>query len=45
MASFVTTVRGFVGEQDRAVLEAISQRLAWLENHVLSDADHRRSVA
>jgi puromycin-sensitive aminopeptidase len=39
VAGFVTLIRGFVGEQDRAVLEAISQRLAWLENNVLADAD------
>ena len=42
LAAFVTLVRGFAGEQDRAVLEAISQRLAWLETHVLADADRAR---
>ena len=39
VAGFLTLVRGFVGEQDRAVLEAISQRLAWLENNVLAESD------
>ncbi|MCC6766349.1 MAG: M1 family metallopeptidase [Deltaproteobacteria bacterium] len=39
VAGFVTLVRGFAGEQDRAVLEAISQRLAWLDTNVLADAD------
>src|SRR5262249_26700969 len=29
--AFLTSMHGFAGEQDRAVLEAISQRLAWLE--------------
>ena len=39
VALIVLAVRGFVGEQDRAVLEAISQRLAWLENNVLEEHD------
>jgi puromycin-sensitive aminopeptidase len=42
VGAFVTLVRGFVGEQDRAVLEAISQRLSWLESHMLGDADRPR---
>ncbi len=42
LGAFVTLVRGFAGEQDRAVLEAIAQRLGWLESHVLTDADRPR---
>ena len=30
VGAFLTLIRGFSGEQDRAVLEAISQRLGWL---------------
>jgi puromycin-sensitive aminopeptidase len=42
VTAFATLVRGFAGEQDRAVLEAISQRLSWLDGHVLADADRPR---
>lgn len=39
VGAFMTLVRGFAGEQDRAVLEAIAQRLGWLECHVIADDD------
>ncbi|MEO6028244.1 MAG: M1 family aminopeptidase [Candidatus Binatia bacterium] len=39
VGAFVTLLRGFAGEQDRAVLEAIAQRLGWLESHILTDGD------
>ena len=42
VGAFLTLVRGFAGEQDRAVLEAIQQRLWWLESHELGDADRPR---
>lgn len=42
---FVTLLRGFAGERDRAVLEAIAQRLAWLDGHVLADVDRPRFAA
>ncbi|MCC6848210.1 MAG: M1 family metallopeptidase [Deltaproteobacteria bacterium] len=45
VAGFVTLVRGFAGEPDRAVLEAIAQRLAWLDTHVLADAGRARFTA
>lgn len=45
IGSFLTLIRGFAGEQDRAVLEAIAQRLGWLECHVLQDADRPRFAA
>jgi len=35
---FVTILEGYRGETDRAVLEAIAERLAWLEIHALDDA-------
>jgi puromycin-sensitive aminopeptidase len=45
VGAFLTLIRGFAGEQDRAVLEAIAQRLGWLECHVLADADRPRFAA
>jgi puromycin-sensitive aminopeptidase len=45
IGAFVLLVRGFAGEHDRAVLEAISQRLSWLETHVLTDTDRPRFAA
>jgi puromycin-sensitive aminopeptidase len=37
VASFMTLLEGFRGERDRAVVEAIVERLAWLETHALDD--------
>ncbi len=45
VGAFLTLLRGFAGEKDRAVLEAISQRLSWLESHVLKDADREPFAA
>jgi len=38
VAQFFSMLRGFRDEPDRAVLAAITERLGWLETHVLEDA-------
>ena len=38
VAQFVSLLEGFRGESDRAVLEAIAERLSWLETHALEEA-------
>ena len=38
ISQFITILEGYRGETDRAVLEAIAERLAWLETHALEDA-------
>ncbi|HEY2385726.1 MAG TPA: M1 family metallopeptidase [Candidatus Binatia bacterium] len=35
--SFMTLLDGFRGEDDRAVLDAVLERLSWLETHALDD--------
>jgi puromycin-sensitive aminopeptidase len=38
VAQFVSLLEGFRRESDRAVLEAIAERLSWLETHALEEA-------
>jgi puromycin-sensitive aminopeptidase len=38
VAQFVALLEGFHHESDRAVLEAIAERLGWLETHALEEA-------
>jgi len=38
VTQFVVLLEGFHRESDRAVLEAIAERLAWLETHALEEA-------
>jgi len=45
IASFMTLLDGFERETDRAVLEAISGRLSWLESHALDDRVRPRFAA
>ncbi len=39
IAQFVTLLAGFADECDRAVIDAIAERLAWLYVHVVGDED------
>jgi len=37
VAQFVVLLEGFAGETDRAVIDALAERLAWLHVHVVGD--------